>query len=377
MKILICPDKFKESLSAEKVAAHIKTGIQKVIIDAECRELPLADGGEGTVSAIIAATKGRIEHVEVHDPLMRPVNSFYGITGNGTTAVIEMAAASGLVLLKPGERNPMITSTFGTGELIQNALNAGCTQILIGIGGSATVDGGAGMAQALGIRFTDSSGNEIQTGGGSLGTIKNIDISSIDKRVRKCKITIASDVMNVLTGNEGAAHVFGPQKGASSDQAGILDMNLKHLAGIIRDQLDTDIEYIRGSGAAGGLGGGIIAFLGGTIRKGFDVIAEIVNLEEHVKQCDLIITGEGKIDSQTAYGKTPAGVAGVAVRYNKPVIEFAGTLGEGYEKLYESGFSAIIPIAGGPISLEESMRSAGKLLETAAERVARIMMLGK
>lgn len=376
MKILICPDKFKESLPAEKVAEHIKAGILRVLKHAECFVMPMADGGEGTVSAIIAATKGKIERLTVQDPLMRPVDAFYGISGDGKTGVIEMAAASGMALIKPEERNPMITTSYGTGELIKNAIEKGCESIIIGIGGSATVDCGVGMAQALGIRFTDEDGNQIKQGGGNLGDIKRIDISSIDERIKSCKITVASDVNNILTGREGAAYVFGPQKGANDEQVKILDDNLVHLSDLIRSQLNIDVSDIPGGGAAGGVGAGIVAFLGGKIRKGFEVISGIMNLDEYIKGSDLIITGEGKIDGQTAYGKTPAGVAGIAVKYNKPVIAFAGALGKDYEKLYNHGFSAIIPIADKPMNLEQSMKETGTLLEEAASRMIRVLKIG-
>ncbi|HEX2395765.1 MAG TPA: glycerate kinase [Bacteroidales bacterium] len=377
MKILICPDKFKESLTAEKVAESIKIGILKDWKHAECTIMPMADGGEGTVSAIVAATKGKTEKLTVHDPLMRPVDAFYGISGDGKTAVIEMAAASGLALVKPEERNPMITTSYGTGELIQNAIDKGCESIIIGIGGSATVDGGVGMAQAMRIRFLDENGHEIKPGGGNLRSVKHIDMSGIDKRIAKCKITVACDVTNVLTGREGAAYVFGPQKGATQEQVKVLDDSLVYLSNLIRRQINIDISSVSGGGAAGGMGAGIVAFLGGEIKKGFEVISEIVKLEEYIKSSDLIITGEGKIDGQTAYGKTPAGIAGIAIKYNKPVIAFAGALGAGYEKLYENGFSAIIPIADRPMSLEESMKVTGVLLEEAASRMIKVMGIGR
>jgi glycerate kinase len=376
MNILICPDKFKESLPAVKVAEHIKKGLLVALKDAECVTVPMADGGEGTVSAIIAATGGRIEYVTVHDPLMRPVNSFFGITADGTTAIIEMAAASGMVLIKPAERDPMVATTYGTGELIREALNMGCNHIIIGLGGSATVDGGVGMAQALGIKFSDSTGKEIYRGGGAVGLIKSIDTSRADPRLKNCRIFAACDVTNVLTGREGAALVFGPQKGANADQVKILDENLHHLSNLIRETLNKDISGIPGAGAAGGAGGGIVAFLDGAIRRGFDVISDLVNLDDHIRKADLVVTAEGKIDSQTIYGKTPWGVAEKASKLGKPVIAFAGALGEGYQDLYNHGFSVIIPIADKPMTLEQSLTNAGNLLEQAAERVGRLILLG-
>jgi glycerate kinase len=375
MKILICPDKFKESLPARSVANHIHEGILKVLPEAICKAIPLADGGEGTVEAMVAATNGRIEMVTVHDPLMKIVGSFYGISGDGKTAFIEMAAASGMALLKPEERNPMVTSSFGTGELILEAMGKGCYEIILGIGGSATVDGGVGMAQALGIKFIDASGNEAGLGGGNLDKIEEIDISALDRRMERCRITVACDVTNVLTGPEGAAHVFGPQKGASPSAVDILDRNLKHLSDIIKQQLKIDVSRLKGGGAAGGMGAGMAAFLKAELRNGFDVIATFVELEKWIAWADLVITGEGKMDRQTAFGKTPSGVAQLASRHHKPVIGFAGSLGDGADHLHQLGFAAIIPISDRPMSLEQSLSNAGKLLEDAAERTMRLLTL--
>jgi len=375
MKILICPDKFKESLSAANAAQHIFNGIKKVIPGADCRIIPLADGGEGTVDALVAATNGNKVQAIVSDPLLRKVNSFYGISGDGKTAFIEMAAASGMALLKPEERNPIITTSYGTGELIQKTLEKGCTNIILGIGGSATVDGGVGMAQALGIKFTDESGKDVPPGGGYLGAIRQIDTSGLDARIRNCSITVACDVTNILTGPKGAAYVFGPQKGANPVQVKQLDKNLAHLSALVLEQMHIETVDLPGGGAAGGMGAGIVAFLGGEIRKGFDVVSELIGLDHLIQWADLVITGEGKMDSQTAYGKTPAGVAEKALHYGKPVIAFTGALGEGVEKLYRSGFTAIIPIADKPMPLEQSMSRAAHLLEQAAERSFRLIVL--
>jgi glycerate kinase len=377
MKILICPDKFKESLTAREAADCIQRGILSVYPEADCDLLPMADGGEGTVDAMVNATKGRLVKVRVHDPLMRSVESFFGISGDGKRAFIEMSAASGLALLKPRERNPMIATSHGTGELIREALKHHCDEIIIGIGGSATVDGGVGMAQALGIRFTDEFGNEVGKGGASLARIRHIDFSPLDERIKECRIIAASDVTNVLTGSQGAAYVFGPQKGANEEQVKFLDENLSHLAALIKETTGKDVNEIQGAGAAGGIGAGILAFLGGEIRNGFDVIAEATNLEVHIRNSDLVMTGEGKIDNQTMYGKTPAGVARLAVEQRKPVIAFAGALGSGADELYRIGISALVPIADKPMSLEESVKNAGILLETAAKRVFRLIMINK
>ena len=337
----------------------------------------MADGGEGTVEALVTATEGKIEQARVHDPLMRIISSFFGITGDGKTAVIEMASASGLTLLKPGERNPLITTTFGTGELIRHALDSGCKEIILGIGGSATVDGGAGMAQALGVSFTDDTGWEIKPGGGSLGAIFKIDKSNLDPRLAQCKINAACDVTNPLTGALGAAHIFGPQKGATPEMVILLEDYLKHYARVIRETVHIDVESVPGSGAAGGMGAGILALLGGTLKPGFELISQAVHLEDWIGWADLIITGEGKMDFQTAYGKTPAGVSSTANRLHKPVIAFTGSLGEEFNKLQDLGFRTVIPISDKPMTLEQSISEAGKLLENAAERAMQILKLGK
>ena len=375
MKILICPDKFKESLKATDVSLHIRNGILKAMPDAICKLMPMADGGEGTVEAMVAATGGRIEKVAVTDPLMRPVEAFFGISGDGKTAFIEMAAASGLALLSRGERNPLITSSYGTGELICHALDRNCRELIIGIGGSATVDGGTGMASALGVHFTDESGKRITVKGGNLDQVRKIDISALDPRIGKCRISVASDVNNVLTGQTGAAYVFGPQKGADIPAVKILDENLDHLALLIRKELGKDIASLAGGGAAGGMGAGIVAFLNGKIMNGFELIADTAGLSEWIEWSDLVITGEGKMDDQTIFGKTPAGVARMALKFRKPVIGFTGALGKNHEKLYDAGFSALIPIADKPMTQEHSIRDAATLLERASERVFRILNL--
>ncbi len=377
MKILICPDKFKECLSAGRVAFHIQQGILKAWPDPDCRLIPMADGGEGTVDALVKATNGRIEKIKVYDPLMREINSFLGISGDGKTAVIEMAAASGLALLKHEDRNPLATSTFGTGELIRHALENGCTEIILGIGGSATVDGGVGMAQALGIKFMDSEGREIGNGGGSLKNLTDIDVSGRHPRLGHVRITAACDVTNPLTGPKGAAAVYGPQKGATPVMVKTLDANLKILAGLIMKLCHTDVDNIPGAGAAGGMGAGIVAFLNGDLKPGFDLICQTVKLDDWIRWADLVITGEGKMDFQTAFGKTAGGVAKAARQLQKPVIAFTGFMGEGAERMYDLGFAAVIPIADRPMTLEESISNAGRLLENAAERVFRLMGLGR
>ncbi len=375
MKILIAPDSFKHSLSAKKAAASLAEGFQRVFPDAEIMQVPVADGGEGTLQALVDATGGRIETVQVHDPLMRTVTSRYGILGDGRTAVIEMAAASGLELLDDDELDPLAATTFGTGELMHFALDEGCSAMIIGIGGSATNDGGTGMARALGARFLDANGREIEHGGGGLNELAEIDLSGLDKRLKECDITLAADVSNPLTGDDGAARVYGPQKGADNEEVEIIEANLVRLAELIRKQLAKDIEHQPGAGAAGGLGAGLMAFAGAHLHHGFDVVKEIVKLEEKIRQADLVVTGEGKIDRQTQFGKTPQGVTDLAVKHDKPVIAFAGFLGPEHHELYSKGFGAIFPITDKPMTLKEALQNADALLADAAERVGRAIRI--
>ncbi len=376
MHILIAPDSFKDSLGAPAVAVALAKGIRKSLPKAGIRTVPMADGGEGTVESIIEATGGRIIQLPVLDPLMREVSSFYGITGDGSTAVIEMAAASGLELLDPEERDPWITSTYGTGQLVRHALDQGCRKIVLGIGGSATNDAGTGMARALGVRFLDGEGAEVTEGGGSLGDIRVIRLEGLDPRIGKTRIRVACDVTNPLTGLQGASHVYGPQKGADPEKVKNLDANLTFFAELVREQLSMEISRVPGAGAAGGLGAGLMVFLGGTLVKGFDLVAETVGLEAEIQWADLVITGEGRMDRQTRFGKTPFGVAQMAKDHGKAVIGIAGTLEQGAEEFYRSGFDVIIPIQERPVSLEEALHNAAALLERTGDRLARCMRLG-
>jgi glycerate kinase len=289
--------------------------------------------------------------------------------------VIEMSEASGLTLLDPTERNPMLATTFGTGELIRDALNKGCSEVIIGIGGSATIDGGVGMAMALGWRFLDQSGKDIGYGGHSLGKLVSINRTQVDRRLEAVKITAACDVTNVLTGAEGAAHIYGLQKGATEAMIAELDSNLARLAEVVRHQLHTEIQDIEGSGAAGGMGGGIVAFLGGKLSRGFDLVSAALNLEQFMNWADVVITAEGKIDAQTAFGKTTGGVAQMAAGMKKPVIAFCGALDADIHSPASLGFQAIIPIADRPMTLTESISEAGRLLEAAGERVGKLLAL--
>jgi len=375
MKILIAPDSFKHCLTAKEVASYLEKGIHKVLPEGDTKILPLADGGEGTVRALVDATGGNIYSVRVHDPLMRKIKSFFGILGDGKTAVIEMAAASGIELLQPEERNPLYTTTYGTGELIKAALDRNCEKITIGIGGSVTNDGGAGMVQALGGKLLDKENKQIKKGGLGLENLSKIDISTLDKRIEKCDVTVASDVENILTGQNGATMVYGPQKGANTEMVEKLDQTLKHYANKIEEFTGKDIRNIKGAGAAGGLGAGLIAFTSAEIKPGFQVVSETVNLKQKVKWADYIVTGEGKIDYQTQYGKTPYGVAKMAKKYGKIVIAVAGTLENQYEELYQKGFDLILPIIEKPMQIAEAIQEAPDLLRKTGERIAWILKL--
>jgi len=372
MKIVIAPDSFKGSLSALEVAKSIQKGILNVDENIESVIVPMADGGEGTVQSLIDASGGKIIELTVHDPLFREINSFYGIMGDGETAVIEMAAASGLPLLNPEERNPLFTTTYGTGELIKDALNRGCRKFIIGLGGSATNDGGCGMAQALGVKFLDNNGNEVGMGGNELSEISSIDLSGIDQRIKNVSFLAACDVDNPLCGPKGASAVYGPQKGASEKDVIALDNGLNHFAQIVKQQLQLDIKDVPGSGAAGGLGAGVLIFLNARLERGITIVTRTTQLAEKMENADLVITGEGRIDFQTAFGKTPFGVAQIAKEHDIPLIALAGSLGEGYQSLYEQGFDGIFSIIDQPMSLQEAIDQAAELLENAAENVVRL-----
>ena len=375
MKVLIAPDSFKDCLSARKVGEAIRTGILSLPGEWDIRIIPMADGGEGTTEALVDATGGHYLYANVYDPLLRPIRARYGILGDRKTAAIEMAAASGIEILSDNERNPWITSSFGTGQLVLDALDRTCNRIIIGIGGSATNDAGVGMAQALGIEFLDASGKPVGPGGGELSKIARIETKDLDPRVRDCELIIACDVTNVLTGPHGASMVYGTQKGADRSMAEQLDENLNHFARLIQEQLNLTVETIPGAGAAGGLGAGFLAFTGAVLHPGFDVVCRETRLNKHIQWADLVITGEGKIDYQTQFGKTPAGVAEISKKYNKPVIALAGSLGERYTDLYKLGFTAIVSILDKPGSLEEAIGITPRLLEQCAFAIMKLILI--
>ena len=376
MKIVIAPDSYKESLSALEVAQAVEAGFRQVFPDADYVLVPVADGGEGTVDAMVAATGGRKETVTVSGPLGEPVEAFFGLTGDGDTAVIEMAAASGLALVPPDRRNPLLTSSRGTGELIRAALDAGARRFILGIGGSATNDGGAGMVQALGARLLDLEGRELDGSGGDLARLERIDVSALDPRLAECRIEVACDVDNPLTGARGASAVFGPQKGATPEMVQALDANLARLARIVGRDLGVAVDTVPGAGAAGGMGAAMLAFFGATLKPGIEIVTAAVDLDTHVRDADLVITGEGRIDFQTVHGKTPIGVARVAKRHGKPVIGIAGSLGADVGVVHAHGIDAVFSVLGKPCTLDEALRDAAANVELTARNVAAVLRIG-
>ncbi len=375
MKIVIAPDSFKNSLTASKVADAIAEGILHVSPKEDIILLPMADGGEGTVDALVKATSGKEITVNTKDPLMRDIEASYGFLDD-TTAVVEMAAASGIERLTKDELNPLETTTYGTGLLIKDAIQKGAKKIIIGLGGSATNDAGAGMAQALGASLKDVSGKELSPGGGSLQNLKTVELSKLKELTKGIEFITAVDVNNPLLGAKGATYTYGPQKGAGPKALESLEKGLQNFADVMEDYLDTSIRDIEGAGAAGGMAAGLIAFLGAELRGGFELISDLCTLEQHIREADLVITGEGKMDAQTAYGKTPFGVAQMAAKHRKPVVGFAGTLDDGYERMIGHPFNNLYPITEKPVSLEYAMNNASQLLTKAAERLFRSLKLG-
>ncbi|MDA7746734.1 glycerate kinase [Psychromonas sp.] len=376
MKIVIAPDSFKESLTAQQVCTAIKTGMQRVFPDAEFHLIPVADGGEGTVQSLVDATHGHIVNLTVTGPLKQPVDAFYGVLGDHSkTAVIEMAAASGLHHVAPNLRDPKKTSSYGTGELIKAALDQGVTKIIIGLGGSATNDGGIGMLAALGVTFLDHEGNAIEPNGGSLGLIKQINTDALDPRLTACEVLVACDVDNPLCGKLGATSVFGPQKGATEADIELLDAGLKHYGECIKQQLNIDVLDKPGAGAAGGMGAALMAFANASLRPGIELVLEAVRLSKYMVNTELVITGEGRIDNQTVYGKTPMGVAKVAKQFNIPVIGIAGSLGAKHQAVYECGIDAVFAAVPGAMTLQQAFADANHNVENVAENIAKLWAL--
>lgn len=357
MKIVIAVDSFKGCLSSSSIANAVEEGIQNTLPGCEVIKVPIADGGEGTVDALVDATQGKIITIPVHNPLMQPIQASYGMTGDGQTAIIEMSAASGLDLipLRPG--NIMDTTTYGTGEMIADAIERGCRNFIIGVGGSATNDAGTGMMQALGVRFIDEKGNEVEKGGKSLSAIRHIDTQNQLPELQDCTFHIATDVTNPFYGPQGAACIFGPQKGGNEEQIKALDKGMKHLAGLLFETTGKEIGHLPGAGAGGGMGGGCVAFLQANISPGIELIMDYLHFDEIIRGAGLVITGEGKMDRQTLFGKVPVGIARAAASQQIPVIAITGQLDiTAGKELREAGLSAIFPIHPAPISLEKAMQ---------------------
>jgi glycerate 2-kinase len=376
MRVVIAPDKFKGSLTALQAAAAMARGVARAAPGAMTDQVPMADGGEGTTQALVAATGGSIREAQVTGPLGEPVVACFGLLGDGRTAVIEMAAASGLVLVPAEKRNPLITTTRGTGELLLAAIAAGARRVVVGIGGSATNDGGAGFGQALGFRLLDNTGRDLEGGGRNLGRLARIDPSQRRRELDGVEIAVACDVSNSLCGPEGASAVYGPQKGATPEMIEALDRNLAHFAAIVERDLGVAIKDQPGSGAAGGLGGGLVAFASGKLEPGIKLIINAVNLAVRLENADLCLTAEGAIDAQSAFGKTAVGVAQLARSLQCPTLALAGSIGPGAEAVLEHGIDAYFSICPGPISLDQAIDQAGTLLERATEQVVRGFLAG-
>jgi len=375
MKIVIAPQGFKGNLSAQRVAEAIALGIKRVLVDAEMDIVPMADGGEGTLEALVHNTRGRILTTEVTGPLGGTVVARWGILGDGVSAVVEMAAASGITLVPFEKLNPLVTTTYGTGQLIQAALDAQCRKIIVGIGGSATNDGGAGMAQALGVSLLDKDGVDLSVGGAALSELERIDISGLDRRLANCQIVVACDVKNPLCGKTGASKVYGPQKGATEQMCHQLDDALSNYARVIKKDLGVDVYNIPGAGAAGGMGAGLVAFLGAELKPGIEIVSDTVGLSEHLKGAALVFTGEGRIDVQTFFGKTVDGVAAKAKMSGIPVVAIAGGIAGDVRALYQRGVDVVMSIAPGPISLRECMNGAEAYIEDTAERAIKLILI--
>lgn len=375
--ILIAPNAFKESLNAFEVSQAIAKGILQVNPHVEIIQKPIADGGDGTLDVLVKGTRGKYKKVKVQGPMGDWVTARYGILGDGNTAVIEMAEASGLRLVSPDNRNPLLASTYGTGELIRHALDQKVKTIIIGIGGSATVDAGLGAIMALGARFYDSKGNLSALGGGALKTIHSVDLSELDPRLAITKILVACDVKNPLLGPQGTVAYYAPQKGATGDMLPVLEEGMIRLARLLRKSIGRDIGKIPGTGAAGGLSAGLMAFCGAQLKSGIEIVLDALEMDDSLKKADWVFTGEGKLDRQTAQGKAPAGLALQAEKYGCPVIALTGMIGEGAEALYKQGISSIFSIQKGPLSLPESMSQTALLLTNTANRVMRLIDIDK
>ncbi len=378
MKIVIAPDSFKESLSSEAVAEAIGRGFASIFPDAEQVLLPVADGGEGTTEALVAATAGQLFKQSATGPLGGMVEAFWGLLGDGKTAVVETAAASGLDLISADQRDPLSATTRGTGELILSAIDNGAKHIIVGLGGSATNDAGVGMLQALGASFLEVTGKEIPVGGAGLAHLHSVDLSNMDERLKDVTFNVACDVDNPLVGENGASAIFGPQKGATPDQVALLDENLAHFAEITQATTDKNIVNIPGAGAAGGLGGAFLGYLNAELKSGIDIVLDTVEFEKHLEGASLVITGEGRIDSQTIRGKTPVGVSKRAKAFaDIPVIALAGSVAADADVVFEHGIDALFSVVPGVVTLEKALADADTNLVKTARNAAQLLKLGK
>ena len=376
MKIVLAPQAFKGSISALEVANAMADGVRKVVPDAETVTVPVADGGDGTLETLVEGSGGEIRSVEVTGPLGQRLTAQWGAMGDGRSAIIEMARTSGLALVSVDERDPLRSTTYGLGEAIRHAMDSGFRRFIVGIGGSATNDAGGGMAQALGVRLLDDHGDDLPYGGAALANLDRIDMSGLDQRAADCEFMVACDVNNPLTGPTGASAIYGPQKGATPEMVDQLDAALAHFAVIVKRDLGADINDIPGSGAAGGLGGGLVAFLGGELRAGVDIVLDTVGLDDYLIGADLVITGEGCLDHSTVYNKAPVGVAARAKKRGIPVVAISGSLGQGYHELHQHGIDAACAITSSPMTLEEASTQAADLISNATEEAIMFMRVG-
>ena len=379
MKIILAPDSFKGSLTSPEVAEAMEAGIRRALPDADCTRIPMADGGEGTVQSLLAAVGGELISCSVKGPAGQKVAAAYGMLADGGSAVIEMAAASGLALVRGRSKNPLNTTSYGTGELIRDALDRGARKIILGIGGSATNDAGTGMAQALGVVFRDADGRVIREkgAGGMLHKIEAVDLAGLHAGLRRAQVLVACDVDNPLTGENGAAYVFAPQKGADADVVQTLDDNLKHLAGVIERELGVDVDRVPGAGAAGGMGAGLLVFAGAELQRGIEIISKATSIETHLRSADLVLTGEGRVDFQTAFGKTPAGIARLAAEYGVPVVAIGGGLADDAGEVFNHGIGGLEPAVARDMPLDEALANSREYIANAAERVIRLITIGQ
>ena len=376
IKVIIAPQEFKGALSALAAAEAIERGVKAAMPEAETVLVPVADGGDGTLDALVEGSGGRVFRSVVTGPLGQPLEARWGVMGDGQTAVIEMALASGLALVPPQRRDPYITTTRGTGEIIAEALDRGFSRIVVGLGGSATNDGGAGMASALGARFLDAEGQTLPDGGAALARLVKIDVSQLNPKLAQTSIIGATDVTNPLCGPTGASAVYGPQKGATPAMVAELESALKNYGRVLQRDLGKDVSERPGAGAAGGLGAGLMAFAGAELLPGIDMVCDVVNFDAHLQGADLVITGEGRADRSTIFNKAPVGVARRALAQGVPTLLLAGGLGPGHRELYQHGIAAIVCIADSPMSFRQSLGRTAELLEGAAERALRLMVVG-